>query len=270
MTPGPEVVFPQPLDTASSELRLVRHGLELVGASISALATAFVVAEHATAVDMGRCSALLAAQGTVLLTHCHSDHVAGLVAWLSAHTRRHQGEPTRVFVPAERRDQLLAALEIWPDLDGVRRRVDLGQVVMPARPGNRLELANDGWARAFEVHHSVPSVGWAVGKNGSSRPDFAFAGDGTVLPFQDDPSVLDARVAVVDCSFVDDGTRVAARLGGHGHIQDWLHIHPKLPCDTLVLAHLPPDARADRLRSMLDGIDGGGPMIVPWLGLSDP
>ncbi len=206
----------------------------------------------------------------MLLTHCHSDHVAGLVAWLSAHTRHYQGAPTRVFIPAERRDPLLEALRIWPELEGVRRRVDLDQVLIPVRSGDRVDLAGDGWARAFEVHHSVPSVGWAIGANRSPRPDFVFAGDGTVLPFQADPSLLDARLAVVDCSFVADGTRVAARLGGHAHIQDWLQIHPDLPCDILVLAHLPADARADQIRSMLDDIDGRGPLIVPWLEAPDP
>ena len=265
MTPRPRVEFPEPADAASSELCLVRPGLELVGTSISALATAFVVADHLTAVDMGRCSALLAEQETVLLTHCHSDHVAGLVAWLSAHTRRYQGTPTRVVVPAERRDSLLQALQIWPELDGVRRRVDLDEVVIPARPGDRVHLARGGWARAFEVHHSVPSVGWMIGTDRSPRPDYVFAGDGTVRPFQAEPSLLDARVAVVDCSFVDEGTRVAARLGGHGHIQDWLQIHSDLPCDILILAHLPADARADQIRALLDGLDGHGPTIVPWI-----
>ena len=77
--------------------------------------------------------------------------------------------------------------------------------------------------------------------------------------------MLDARVAVVDCSFVDEGTRVAARLGGHGHIQDWLQIHSDLPCDILILAHLPADARADQIRALLDGLDGHGPTIVPWI-----
>jgi ribonuclease BN (tRNA processing enzyme) len=262
---APRVVFPEPADAVSSELRLTHSDLELVGTSVAALATAFVVASHRTAVDMGRCSGLLAAQETLLLTHCHSDHVAGLVAWLSAHTRRHEGTPTRIVVPAERRDTLLHALEIWPELDGVRRRVDLSEVLVPARVGDRFHLAGGGWARAFEVHHSVPSLGWAIGTDDTRRPDYVFAGDGTVQPFEAAPETLDGRLAVVDCSFVDGGTRVAARLGGHAHLHDWLQILPKLPCDVLILSHLPADIRADRLLSELDGLGPGGPVVVPWL-----
>jgi phosphoribosyl 1,2-cyclic phosphodiesterase len=259
-----EVRFPEPGEFGTGELRYATGDLELVGTSVSALATAFAVDDVKTAVDMGRCSALLAAQQTVLLTHCHSDHVAGLVAWLSAHTRRYEGSPTRVMVPRERRQPLLDALEVWPDLDGVRRRVDLEQALIPAGPGDRVELAHGGWAQSFAVRHSAPSLGWAVAGPGSDRPWFVFAGDGTVEPFQEDPMLLEATAAVVDCSFIDPGTRVAARLGGHGHLTDWIELLPSLPCDTLVLSHLPDEADADQFIARLDGVDAG-PVIVPWM-----
>ena len=257
--------FPEPLTSASATLVLRVAGHDLVGTSVAALATAFVVNRFRTAVDMGRCSAALAAQETVLLTHCHSDHVAGLVAWLSAHTRRFAGSPTRIVVPGERRDSLLRALEIWPELDGVRRRVNLEEVVVPAAVGDVVALAGGGTARAFGIHHSVPSLGWAVSENDNRRPTFAFAGDGTVLPFENDPSILDAEVAVVDCSFVDSGTRVAARLGGHGHIQDWIGLSPRLPCDLLVLAHLTPEATSEQMLVHLEKMAPNGPTVVPWM-----
>jgi ribonuclease BN (tRNA processing enzyme) len=231
---------------------------------MAALATAFAIDDFKTAVDMGRCSALLAAQQTVLLTHCHSDHVAGLVAWLSAHTRRYAGSPTRVVVPASRRKVLLDALLLWPDFDGVRRRVKLDEALIAASPGDRIELAGGAWARCFEVHHSAPSLGWAVGRRGAQRPSFVFAGDGTVIPFVDDPTLLDASIAIVDCSFIEPGTRVAARLGGHGHLKDWLELLPKLSCEVLILAHLPVELRAEELLEQIGDIEGG-PTLVPWM-----
>lgn len=260
-----EIRFPESTSGLPSALRLKCADLDLVGTSVAALATAFAVGDLRTAVDMGRCSALLAAQDTVLLTHCHSDHVAGLVAWLSAHTRRHHGAPTRVVLPAERRDALLAALDIWPELDGVRRRVRLGEVLVAAAPGDTVELANGGWARAFAVHHSVPSLGWAVGREESARPVIVFAGDGTTRPFEADPGLLDAEVAIVDCSFVNEGSRVAARLGGHGHLQDWIALLPSLPCDALVLAHLPADATAEAITGHLRTAGITGPTVIPWV-----
>jgi hypothetical protein len=155
-------------------------------------------------------------------------------------------------------------LQVWPELDGVRRRVRLENVVVPAAAGDAFPLVGGGTARAFEVHHSVPSLGWSVTDADASRPVFVFAGDGTVLPFQEDPSLLDAELAVVDCSFVEEGTRVTARLGGHGHLMDWIELAPRLTCEVLVLAHLPGDLDAADLLHRLESIPAPRPVLVPW------
>jgi len=236
----------------------------VVGGSVAALATAFAIEPLGVAVDIGRCSAVLAAQPTVLLTHCHADHVAGLIAWLSARARRFRGAGCRVAVPAGSRAALLEALTRWPDLDGVRRRLDLSEVLVPAQAGERLHLDSGAWAEPFAVHHGVPSLGWRVGRAGERRPLVAFAGDGTVLPFRDDPGLLDAQAAVVECSFVEPGFRVAARLGGHAHLADWLELAPRLTCDRLVLAHLPPDLDPARLETLVAEAGGQGPPLVAW------
>lgn len=246
------------------ELCIDGGGGTLCGVSVAALATAFAVRHHRTAIDMGRCSPLLAAQDTVLLTHCHSDHVAGLIAWLSAHTRRHRDRPTRVVVPTEKHAELLAALEIWPDLDGVRRRVDLAEVLCAARPGDVINVAG-GTATAFAVRHNTAGLGWAVASGEGRRPDLVFTGDGTVEPFREDPSLLHAATAVVDCSFIDPGTRVAARLGGHGHLADWIELLPDIACDTLVLAHLPPEATAESVSQRLPEDLPGTATVIPWV-----
>jgi len=256
--------FPE-LASVHWELSLELGGHRIVGSSVSALATAFAIDRARTAIDMGRCSALLAAQDTVLLTHCHSDHVAGLVAWLSAHTRRHRDRPTRVVVPEARRSQLLAALQIWPDLDGVRRRLDLEHALVPASPGTRVALDGGALATAFAVRHNTATLGWSVAWGPDERPAVVFAGDGTVEPFRSDPSLLDAAIAVVDCSFVEPGTRVAARLGGHGHLADWLELLPDLDCDALVLAHLPPEATAASILARLPDVLPGTARLVPWV-----
>lgn len=257
--------FPAMLRGDRWELSWDAGGTEIVGGSVAALATAFAVPRYSVAVDMGRCSAALAAQGTVLLSHCHSDHVAGLLAWLSAHTRRYREGTTRVYLPVDRREALLEVLRIWPDLDGVRRRVDLDDVLAGVAPGEAVPLAGGGEARAFAVRHTVPSLGWAVGLAGA-RPDAVFAGDGTVEPFRENPELLDAGLALVDCTLVEPGTRVAARLAGHGHLKDWLELAPSLGCDTLALAHLPPGLEAQRVVELIASEPPArGPQLAVWM-----
>lgn len=271
MTPtiyGDRVQFPDLTNDLSELCFKLGENTEVAGVSVAALATAFSIDRFSTAVDMGRCSALLAAQETVLLTHCHSDHVAGLIAWFSAHTRRHRGRPTRVVVPEDKRSDLLAALEIWPDFDGVRRRVSLNDALIAARQGTTIDLSGGGTATSFGVRHNTSSLGWAIKDAENQRPLVVFGGDSTVEPFREDPTLLDAAIAVVDCSFVEPGTRVAARLGGHGHLADWIELLPEVRCDHLILAHLPPGITVpDILQHLPDELPGTA-TIVPWTAAS--
>lgn len=261
-----QILFPAICRRPSEDLHFRVGKLKLVGMSTATVATAYAIDAFKVAVDMGRCTPLLANQETVLLTHCHSDHTAGLLAWLSARVRRHRGAPAKVVVPREKRNALLVALESWPDLDVVRRRVDLSRMLVPAKPGIEIELAGGGWARAFALHHTTTSLGWKIGEAGRSRPRIIVAGDSTILPFREDIGVLDADLAVVDCTFVEPGMRVAARLSGHAHLREWMELCADLPCDQLVLAHLPSDVRAERLAALLEPWPEKGPSVIPWVG----
>jgi ribonuclease BN (tRNA processing enzyme) len=67
-----------------------------------------------------------------------------------------------------------------------------------------------------------------------------YAADGSTEPFVTNPGLLDAEVAVVECTFLERNRKVAARMAKHAHLSDWVALAPKLRCDHLVLAHLPP------------------------------
>lgn len=256
--------FPARLRSPPAELALRAAGIELAGLSLGAVATAFAVDAWKVAVDMGRCTPMLSAQDSVLLTHCHSDHLAGLVAWLSSRTRISRTPRTRVFVPVARRAELLAMLRTWPDLDRVRRRLPLDEVVVGVRPDDEVRLAG-GWARAFATHHTVPSLGWQLGASGEKRPRLVFTGDSTIEPFRARPELLDAAIAVVDCSLLEPGARVVARLSGHSHLLDWRELAGELSCDNLVFCHLPADMSTARVRQMLHDFPAAGPVLIPWM-----
>jgi ribonuclease BN (tRNA processing enzyme) len=72
-----------------------------------------------------------------------------------------------------------------------------------------------------------------------------YAADGSTEPFVAEPGLLDAEVAVVECTFLERNRKVAARLAKHAHLSDWVALAPKLCCDHLVLAHLPPMPAAE-------------------------
>ncbi len=239
--------LPRPVESgAPAELEMRLGGLTLAGTSVAARATGFAVPEFGVALDVGRLTPRLAAQPVVLLSHGHLDHVAGILAYLNVRARFHAGAPPRVAAPRAVAEPLLAALAVMPGMEAVRKRLRLEDTILGVEPGDTVAVPG-GVAAAFALDHGVPSLGWALRRPGEERPCLVYTGDGTVAPFAADPGLLDAGVAVVECTFVERNRRIAARLARHAHILDWVELAPGLRCDRLVLAHLPPLPAAELL-----------------------
>lgn len=222
----------------SPELELRIAGLTLRGTSVAARATAFAVPALGVALDVGRMSPTMADQPVVLLSHGHLDHLSGVLAYLNVRARFHSGEPTRLVAPEPVAAALRQALAVMPGMESVRKRLRLEDAIVGAAPGDTVALAG-GTATAFALDHGVPALGWSLRRQRRRRPDLVYAADGSTAPFADNPGLLDARVAVVECTFVEKNRRVAARLAKHAHLKDWVEIAASLRCDHLVLAHLP-------------------------------
>jgi ribonuclease BN (tRNA processing enzyme) len=258
------VVFPTPVGEGNPhELELSAAGLTIRGTSIAARATAFAVPELGVALDVGRMSPAIAAQPVVLLSHGHLDHLSGVLAYLNVRARFYTGEPTRLVAPAGVAEPLTQALAVFPGMESVRKRLRLERAIVAARPGDVVELPG-GRARAFAVDHGVPALGWALLRPRRRRAALVYAADGSTAPFAADPGLLDAEVAVVECTFLEPNRRVAARLAKHAHLKDWLEVAPSLRCDRLVLAHLPPMPRADLRALTLPLADRLAGTLVLW------
>jgi len=258
--------FPEPVASgAPTELAADLGGFRLQGASVAARATALAVPDFGVALDVGRLSPCVAAQPVVLLSHAHLDHSAGLLAYLNLRVRFHPEAPPVVVVPAEILPALQAALAVMPGLESVRKRVNLEEVLRGVRDGEEVPLPG-GTARAFARDHGVPTLGFALRRPGARRPALVYAADGRAGQFAERPELLDADVAVVECSFVEANRRVAAALGGHAHVRDWLEIAPLLPCNVLVLAHLPALSRGELLPLLqpLRAALGAGRGLLAW------
>jgi ribonuclease BN (tRNA processing enzyme) len=231
------------------ELQLAVGGLTVVGTSVGARATAFALPELGVALDLGRLTPSVAAQPAVLLSHGHLDHLAGVLAYLNVRARFHEGETTAVFGPPEVMEPMRRALALMPGMESVRKRARLEDLLRDATPADEVPLAGCA-ARPFPVDHGVPAFGWTLWRDGDERPVVAYGGDGSADPFRAAPELLDAQVAIVECSCPEPNRRVAARLAKHAHVLDWVELAPDLACDTLVLAHLP-EIPADELKELV-------------------
>jgi ribonuclease BN (tRNA processing enzyme) len=134
---------------------------------------------------------------------------------------------------------LTQALALMPGMESVRKRLRLEDVIIGVAPGDRVRVSG-GTAVAFAVDHGIATLGWALRRPRRQRPVLVYAADGSTAPFVADPGLLDAEAAVVECTFLERNRKVAARLAKHAHLSDWVALAPKLRCDHLVLAHLPP------------------------------
>ncbi len=226
------------------DLELRVAGLTVRGTSIAARATAFAVPALGVALDVGRMSPTMAEQPVVLLSHGHLDHLSGVLAYLNVRARFHRGQPTALVAPGPVAAALRSALAAMPGMESVRKRMRLEDAVVGVAAGDTVALPR-GTATAFALDHGVPALGWALRRPRRRRPDLVYAADGSTAPFAADPALLDARVAIVECTFLENNRRVAARLAKHAHLKDWLEIAPALRCDHLVLAHLPPMPAAE-------------------------
>jgi ribonuclease Z len=239
------IQFPRTVgDSFPPELELRLGGVTLRGTSVAARATALAVPEFGVALDVGRMSPTIAAQPVVLLSHGHLDHLSGVLAYLNVRARFHKGEPPRLVVPESVAGPLTQALALMPGMESVRTRMRLEDVIVGVAPGERIRLPG-GTAVPFAVNHGIPTLGWTLRRPHRRRPDLVYAADGSTEPFAAEPGLLDAEVAVVECTFLERNRKVAARFAKHAHLSDWVALAAKLRCDHLVLAHLPPMPAAE-------------------------
>lgn len=261
----PEVLFPTAVaDGAPRELEAALGGVTLRGTSVAARATAFAVPELGVALDLGRLSPSIAAQPVVLVSHTHLDHFSAVLAYLNLRARFWPGEPPRLVVPTEVAEPLRAALRLMPGVDSVRKRLDVDAAVVGVAAGEEVPLGG-GRAEAFAADHGRPALGWRLYRGDACRAALVFAGDGTTEPFLARPELLDGAAAVVECTYVEDNRRIAARLARHAHLKDWIELAPRLTCDTLVLAHLPAAPRHElevAVRPLAGALQG---RLVLWV-----
>src|SRR5215470_2704635 len=110
--------------------------------------TCFEIPAFDVCLDIGRCPPGAERRGTLLLTHAHIDHAAGLPYYVSMRALYHHARP-KVYCPSESQPHLLQALAAWTSLQADTDRCNLVAV----NPGDVIPLSHDAFARAFRSPH---------------------------------------------------------------------------------------------------------------------
>jgi len=271
-------------------------GIEVGGISIGGIETCILVPAWHIAFDLGRCPDDALRQPTVFFTHAHMDHMGG-VAWHAA-TRalRHMPPPTYV-VPRENEAAFAELFDVWRRLD----RSDLPHRLVPLGPGEEHELSQRAFVRPFRSPHRVACQGYAVWSRNKKlkreyhglesselarlrkqgveladvveRPELVFTGDTTIEVVEREAVVREARVLVLETTFLDDRVSVGeSRAKGHIHLDEVVERAELFQNEALLLTHfsaryskreivalldakLPPSLR-ERVTPLMNGLAG--------------
>lgn len=224
----------------SQRLRLA--GLQVDALSQGGIETSYQVPAFDVCLDIGRCPPGAVRMGTLLLTHGHIDHAAGLPYYISM--RSMMGHPPpKVFVPAPALPAFRRILDGWRELQADTDRCQLSGLAA----GDSIRLKGDAIARVYGSPHRIETLGYTLYSRirklkeellGQSteqiavrarageevhtwteRAELSFPGDTRIDVLESEPSVTTARVLLLECTFVGSSVSVAkAQRGGHIHL----------------------------------------------------
>lgn len=266
----------------------VHAGIRILGFSLAGEESCYMLPELNVGFDFGRAPRELLSIDHVFLSHGHMDHSAGLAYYLSQRLFI-DNKPGNIYAPEPLVEPIRRLLRVWAEIDG---QEPPGRI-LPALPGVDVPLRKDLVVRPFVVNHPrrrpdrtiVHTLGFSAVEvrhklrdeytqlNGPQLvelkkqgveitrrvevPLVAYCGDTAPDDFVGLEHVRNAKVLLIECTFVEPDHIERARAGYHMHVSDLRTILPRLNNERILLTHLSrrtslADARAHLRRELGD------------------
>ncbi len=246
------------------------------GVSVGGVYTTLHVPELDVVLDAGLSLRSFATVGRFFLSHGHLDHIAGLAGLLNIRGLMGAGRAT-IHLPAEIEAPVRDLLRAHAPLSRAEFAVDL----VPMLPGDERSLGHGLFVRALRTHHPVPSLGYQFIRRVSKllpehqgKPseeiarlrkagtagvfeqreslELAYTTDTLSRVLETEPSLLESRVLVIECTFVDaDRSVEEARRKHHLHLDELIALAPSFRNEAIVLMHFGQAASPARVRDVL-------------------
>lgn len=259
---------------ATETLTLAGHEVDAL--SIGGIETCIHLPRLRLAFDIGRCPESVVARDTILFTHAHMDHMAGVAWHCATRALRGMGPPTYV-VPRENAEDFERMFEAWRALD----QSDLEHRTVALAPGEEFELGRNLVARPFRSPHTAPCQGYSVwGRRHKLRPEYAglpgekirdlraegvqvtdtlevaevaFTGDTRIDVLEQEAVVREARLLVMEVTMLDDRVSVEkCRRHGHVHLDEVVEKAELFRNEAILFTHFSARYRAHEIRKILD------------------
>ncbi|HTE54944.1 MAG TPA: MBL fold metallo-hydrolase [Kofleriaceae bacterium] len=256
--------------------QLHTQGFTLRGVSLGGIYTSLHVPELDSLFDVGWPLRTAATARYLFLSHGHVDHVGGLSSLLGMRALFGYPRLLRLYLPAELAPAIAEVLAATSRL----QRHELAVDMVPMQPGEEVALRGDLVVRAFRTYHPVPSLGYLIvrrvaklradlrGLDGRAiaerrrrgevvsesvdRLELAYATDTLAVVLDREPSILESRVLVLECTFLDGKKPIAdARAGCHIHLDELIERADRFRNEAVVLMHFSQLYRPGEVREIL-------------------
>ncbi len=266
---------PPPRRTPLGFLYLPPYRLQ--GISVAGEQSAVHVPEMDLCFDIGLCPRVALSSRYVALTHGHMDHVAGISYYFSQ--RHFQGMGTGIVCcPKPLADPIHKLMNAWVAIENQRTPYEL--VAMDE--DDEVEIKPKLFLRAFTTAHTVPSLGYVVVEKRTKLkpelvgmpqeqivalkrkgeevtysfdvPQIVYTGDTMWSSAFDREDVLNAKILVTECTFMEQDHRRRASVGRHLHLNDIVKLLSKTKAEAVVLTHLSRRTHIGEARKQIDAV----------------
>jgi len=237
-------------------------GLTIEGWSRAGIASYWRIPELRLGFDLGAIPWDFTHTANWFVSHGHIDHLLALPALLARRAMLKFPPPT-IHVPVEIVDDVRNLLKAWEALD----RGQLTCTLIGMKPGDEVSIDESHSVSAFATAHPVPSRGYLVwerrhklkeeylGLPGDqlkqlreagtavtapiSVPMVCYTGDTGPAGLESEPALYDAKVLIVEMSFVRaEHSRERIHAFGHLHLDDFVERAGRFRNELIIAMHV--------------------------------
>lgn len=261
----------------NSPVRTIVHkGLTIEGYSRAAVQTYWRIPELKIGFDFGAQPWSFMGTGTWFVSHTHLDHVAALPVYV-ARRRMMKMEPPTIYLPESTIEYVEKILKLFTRLDRGRLPCRL----LPARPGDEIELSREHVVTVSATRHTIPSLGFVVwdrrrklkaefhGLEGDAIRDLrlagnevteevripllAYLGDSSPEGLDSCPAMYTARVLITELTFVAPSHRKdKIHKYGHIHLDDIVERRGRFENELIIASHFSTRYLDGRIRKLVE------------------